>query len=507
MPESEFDKQVQQEMEGLRLRPSAAVWENVEKELRRKKRRRYIVFFWLLAGLGLLGYSGYFLTQKGKPTLAESSSTPADHSGKTVQQPAQSIPAAPSTTNPTDNTTPVDQTIQLKENTTITATQPAAADVEELSNNQKIAAAASVKNNGVGRKRNSGSKDQPSEDNGRRLFPETGKRKNDQAGSPVAESGISKETNTPETKGSESKSADIATQTSPVIPQDSVTAKADSAVAAIPPPPAEAKAPVVKKQSSSKIRWSLDLAVGGSGPINSPFLIGDPNKSNRVSYDQNGMYTPSPGNPIVTPPVNYGVPTYYPRSDIKPGPAFRIGILGEWAISKRSSIVSGLQYQYQSNNIRTGYYMDTTLVFNNNASQQVAVRSLYQGMQQKTFTNRYHYLQIPVTFQWQVNKGKKMPVLLNAGLSAGYLLTTNALVYDPLQGGIYYHDKSAFNRFMFNFNTGLAFRFGNNKALQWSIGPEVSMGLRSQVKEGYDKKQYPLYLGIQARLYWPKKSR
>lgn len=492
MPESEFDKQVQQEMEGLRLRPSAAVWENVEKELRRKKRRRYIVFFWLLAGLGLLGYSGYFLTQKGKPTLAESSGK-----NKAVQQPAQSttIPSAPSTTNPTtDNTNPVDQNIQLKENTTVTATQPATAapdNSEELNSNKTI------------KKRKVGSVDQPSA--GINHLTSAGKRKkNNRTELPVAESGIKKDTNTPEAKETESKTTDITAQTPSVTSQDSVKAKADSAVAAA--PPAETKAPVVKKQSSSKIKWSLDLGVGGSGPISSPFLIGDPDKSNRTSYDQNGMYSPSPGSPLVTPPINYGGPIYYPRSDIKPGPAFRIGILGEWAISKRSSIVSGLQYQYQSNNTRTGYYMDTSLVFNNNAAQQVSVRSLYQGMQQKTFTNRFHYLQIPVTFQWQVNKGKKIPILLNAGLSAGYLLTTNALVYDSLQGGIYYHDKHAFNRFMFSFNTGLAFRFGNNKAIQWSIGPEVSMGLRSQVKEGYDKKQYPLYLGIQARLYWPKKK-
>lgn len=501
MPESEFDKQVQQEMEGLRLRPSAAVWENVEKELRRKKRRRYIVFFWLLAGLGLLGYSGYFLTQKGKPTLAESSGTPADHSGKNkaVQQPVQSVTApststpSTSTIDPTDNTNPVDQNIQLKENTTITAAQPATAapaNSEGLNSNKTI------------RKRKAGSGDQLSA--GKDHLTGAGKRKNDRTELPVAESRIKKETNTPEVKETENKTTDITAQTPPVTSQDSVKAKADSAVAAA--PPAETKAPVVKKQSSSKIKWSIDLGVGGSGPISSPFLIGDPDKSNRVSYDQNGMYSPSPGSPLVTPPINYGGPVYYPRSDIKPGPAFRIGILGEWAISKRSSIVSGLQYQYQSNNIRTGYYMDTSLVFNNNAAQQVSVRSLYQGMQQKTFTNRFHYLQIPVTFQWQVNKGKKMPILLNAGLSAGYLLTTNALVYDSLQGGIYYHDKHAFNRFMFSFNTGLAFRFGNNKPIQWSIGPEVSMGLRSQVKEGYDKKQYPLYLGIQARLYWPKKK-
>ncbi|MGN6294673.1 MAG: outer membrane beta-barrel protein [Chitinophagaceae bacterium] len=491
MLESEFDKQVQQELEGLQLRPSTAVWENVEKELRRKKRRRYIVFFWLLTGLGLLGYTGYLLTQKGKPTLTESSGKPADHSGKTVQQPAAQstqsdiIPSIPSTIKPTDSSNPVDQATQLNETSPAIATQSGTPADQELNGRKTTALAPAVKNKG--------------------------KRKADKTGFPVAKSGNQEKTVTQEIRKTESreetesKPGDIAEQTQPAAPaKDSVKAKIDSAVAAI-PPPAELKAPVAKKQSSSKIRWSLDLGVGGAGPLGSPFLIGETNKS-ALAYNQTGGMIASPGSPLVTPPVvNYG-PVYYPRSDIKPGPAFRIGVLGEWAISKRSSIVSGLHYQYLSTNIRTGSYRNTAIRFDNYASQAVSVGSSYQAGLQKTFTNRFHYLQIPLSFQWQVNKGNKAPILLNAGLSAGYLLTSNALVYDSLQGGIYYHDKNSFNRFQLSFNTGLSFRFGNNKAFQWSIGPEVSMGLRSQVKEEYDKKQYPLYLGIGARLYLPKKN-
>jgi hypothetical protein len=492
MPESEFDKQVQQELEGLKLRPSTAVWENVEKELRRKKRRRYIVFFWLLAGLGLLGYTGYLLTQKGKSTLAESSGKPADHSGKTVQQPAAQstqsdiIPSIPSTIKPADNSNPADQATPLNETPSAAATQPGtSADREGLNSRKSTALVPAGKNKG--------------------------KRKTDKTGSPVARSGHQQKTSTQEIqepesrKETESKPVDVAGQNPPVVPvQNSVKAKTDSAVAAV-PPPAETKAPVAKKQSSSKIKWSLDLGVGGSGPIGSPFLIGESDNA-RLAYDQTGGMIASPGSPLVTPPVvNYG-PVYFPRSDIKPGPAFRIGVLGEWAISKRSSIVSGLQYQYQSTNIRTGSYRNTALIFNNYASQPVSVTSSYQAGLQKTFTNRFHYLQIPLSFQWQVGKGNKLPVLLSAGMSAGYLLSTNALIYDSLQGGVYYHDKNAFNRFQLSFNTGLAFRFGNNKAFQWSIGPEASMGLRSQVKEEYDRKQYPLYLGIRARLYLPKKN-
>lgn len=89
----------------------------------------------------------------------------------------------------------------------------------------------------------------------------------------------------------------------------------------------------------------------------------------------------------------------------------------------------------------------------------------------------------------------------------GYLISTNGLLYDSLQGGIYYHDKSAFNKFQLSLNTGLSFRFGNKRAIQWSIGPDFSMGLGKMVKVEYDKKQYPLFIGLQGRIYLPGRKR
>lgn len=526
MSESEFDKQVQREMEGLRLRPSAAVWENVEKELRRKKRRRVLVFFWLLAGISLLGYSGYYFTQKGKSSLAESSYAPGGATAGKAGQPAGEQSTRPPG-NPTAGTLPADpgsggQAVEPSSPMKETTAAGTAADAPAANNTLDNKDPETNAGNKTIQQPTSGTSDQfaaisASGDKRSRTKKTTvrknqppaaiegalvsGTRKKNKA-KPVVEEPAAKATGTEQVSQADQQVA-AAPQTAPVSPivsQDSVKAGADSAVAAIAPAPAEAKVPQLKKKPSSKIKWSLDLGFGLSGPISSPFLIGSANKSNTDPPQQNANFPTSP----ITPPGSFG-PVYTPRSDINPGPSFRVGILGEWAISKRSSIATGLQYLYQSNNIRTGYYTDTSVRFDNYASQPVSVNSLYRGGSQKTFTNRYHYLQVPVNFQWQVNAGKKLPIILNAGIAAGYLLTTNALAYDSLQGGVYYHDKNAFNRFQFTFHTGLAFRFGNNKVFQWSIGPEVSMGLRSQVKEEYDKKQYPLYLGVQGRVYWPRK--
>ena len=51
MQNSEFEKNIQQKMEELKLAPADAVWQKVEAELPKEKKRRWIVFLLLFAGL------------------------------------------------------------------------------------------------------------------------------------------------------------------------------------------------------------------------------------------------------------------------------------------------------------------------------------------------------------------------------------------------------------------------------------------------------------------------
>ncbi len=63
MPVNDFEKQVQQRMDELQLRPSAEVWEEVEKRIRKEKKRRWaILWFFLLGALLLGGISWWLLT-------------------------------------------------------------------------------------------------------------------------------------------------------------------------------------------------------------------------------------------------------------------------------------------------------------------------------------------------------------------------------------------------------------------------------------------------------------
>src|SRR5687768_978518 len=92
MSDHEFEKKVQQKMDDLRLRPSDAVWAEVERNLRREKRRRRALLWLPLMGI-LLTAGGYIIyTGIDHPeSRALVKTQPAE---KTVSPQSSSVPAA-----------------------------------------------------------------------------------------------------------------------------------------------------------------------------------------------------------------------------------------------------------------------------------------------------------------------------------------------------------------------------------------------------------------------------
>ena len=61
MSDHEFEKQVHQKLEELKLRPSDTVWMEVEKNIRQHKHRRRFLWLWSAALLVALTTSGVVL--------------------------------------------------------------------------------------------------------------------------------------------------------------------------------------------------------------------------------------------------------------------------------------------------------------------------------------------------------------------------------------------------------------------------------------------------------------
>src|SRR5436190_493920 len=60
MQENEFEKQVRELMDAFKLSPSEPVWEKIKRQIiKQKRKRRWIVLFFLFAGLIVSGYFMY----------------------------------------------------------------------------------------------------------------------------------------------------------------------------------------------------------------------------------------------------------------------------------------------------------------------------------------------------------------------------------------------------------------------------------------------------------------
>jgi hypothetical protein len=256
---------------------------------------------------------------------------------------------------------------------------------------------------------------------------------------------------------------------------------------------------MAKSKSRSKIKFFADISAGAVFNRDNAFAISTPRRqADYLVYYSSPIGTGSSvaGRVILGP------------STVETGPAFKLGFMAEMELNARSSMIAGLRYAYLSDRIKTGYRRDTVIQSSSYQSNAPAsINAIYSSTEQKAYTSQYHFLELPVWYQLQLNRGKRVPVLLNAGLSLSYLVSTNGLVYDTAAGGVYYRNAGAYNKLHFNLQTGLHFRFGNKGKIQWSLGPEMAMDMRRLLKaDVFTEKRYFLYGGITGRFYLPRKK-
>jgi hypothetical protein len=111
-----------------------------------------------------------------------------------------------------------------------------------------------------------------------------------------------------------------------------------------------------------------------------------------------------------------------------------------------------------------------------------------------SYTNQYHYLELPVLVDFTLNKSKKLPVIWEAGFSFAYLLNTNALYFYPSTEA-YYKNIQFFNRTQWNASTALMFGFDMHHG-QMLLGPQVQYGLSDILKSSTINPQHFISFGL-----------
>jgi cytoskeletal protein RodZ len=100
MSDHEFEKQVQEKLGGLKLRPSDTVWMEVEKNIRRDKRRRRFFWLWTPMLFICLSTSAYIIYRfaylpNQQPAIAQSTTSTTNHQQPAGEQQLTVAPAAP----------------------------------------------------------------------------------------------------------------------------------------------------------------------------------------------------------------------------------------------------------------------------------------------------------------------------------------------------------------------------------------------------------------------------
>lgn len=472
--QNNFEKQVRDKMEELQFTPAAPVWQNIEKEIRPRERRRRLLFILLPLALLLLGGAGWWLSHK--PAI-----TPDDRL-TAGQRPAPASQAA----------------VPHPQGNASEATRPAAPKASET----VMQEGADPLRTGAEQATASHARSATSNFPGMEAFFSA-------AGKPVlrmriTSPSISGGTAKTQPSGIRLNPADHSSGSGRELSRDGSTAanstapptglsSQDSAFNSNPAAPAEtekvplpAASPV--KTSSAKARgwqWGLLAEAGWSG-------IG---KGFPFSMEKSLMadYTPSntTGSGVAS-PIGSGFASG--PSEVKTSLSLAFGLQLRKAIAPRWHLSTGLLYRQYSTSRMVGAAQDslapsgrTVQFYNGNGTSE-------------QYTNRFHFVSLPVSIEWQVLK--QWPLQLEAGLSLQCLLSTNALLYDGA-AKVYYQNPDAFTRAQVFGEIGLSYPVQLKGGSSLLFGPKLQYGFTAADNRGSGERLYSA--GIGARFFFGKK--
>jgi hypothetical protein len=461
MREEEFEKRVRDKMKQLGFDPSESVWIGVDKEINKEKRRR-MPLFWLFFASGLLlaGGAYYFVTNKNTTGVI-----PNNNAEKTVAKiPEQGASNKKQIEQPALQSAEPQKNYNEKNN-------------GEAGNKQRHFTGTSV----INRKKvdkttgaSPGKKPARNEVAAKtKEINETGQGIAAAGTADIVISNYSSKSEKSETLKDNKISTD-STAVKMISGEKENKSKMDSVISS-----ATAKNNE-KKTKESSWKWGVTGGIGSSNLnqnlFNSVKTLAPVNFAANQTAGGNGGYSNNSS------------------SEIKPGFSFQAGAFISRNVSKRFSFSAGVNYHYYSTTMRTGMKLNTTLVTTNSFNQIITANSYYENDQTQTFTNQYHMIEIPLSVNFQLNKSKRMPFIWELGLTPGYIVSSNALYYDP-NTNVYFSNYLQPNKMQLNGVTALMFGFPIHKS-EWQVGPQLQYGFTGFVNTGDGNPGHLFYAGL-----------
>jgi hypothetical protein len=184
----------------------------------------------------------------------------------------------------------------------------------------------------------------------------------------------------------------------------------------------------------------------------------------------------------------------------QPDLSFWAGVFVQKPILKKLSLSVGLNLHYYSTRVSTGQQIinnvpsSAATLFNSSVVVASQIYPSYSPGDTHNFLNRYYFLELPISLQWQINRGRQIPLFLEGGVSAARLMGANAIYYDQAHG-MYYKEGTQSNPFRLFMSAALM------AGLHWrganiQLGPQFQYGLSSLLNGNEGAGQHLLYGGI-----------
>jgi len=470
MQNSEFEKNVQQKMDDLKFVPADAVWEKIEAALPEKERSRRWIFF-ILFFIGLITAS----------VLVWNKFNDNDkHTNIATQQKAAKENVV--TTNPS---TPILTQDTLPGNAA-TGTKNTAGNNKEGIQKEKITVTISTNDNLAQQvKQNKYSKVKK----GRSMlssgsFDEFLAKKDNKKFStksgttikvkkPAAAAEEDNETATELTADAVKMPVENSIATDSVI-IDIKKAATDS-VAIIKTDTTKNETNKSKKQKVRK-KWlyGIDVAMGRSNVKSNLF------KTEPV-YAAMANYSASPGG-------GGSAAINMPPNDPSAGKAIAAGFYIEKMIHPKWSVKTGLNYMYQSNTVKTGQKVDSSIRYNfSMLGTSLYADNYYRAGNTVNHTNAFHFLELPLMLQFKVNS--KLPLYVEAGPTVSWLMNSNALIYNN-NTATYFSSDNMFNKLLFSLKAGAGFDIAKRSKIPFSIGYQFKYSINSVIKTNLAKQHF-----------------
>lgn len=587
MSDHDFEKQINQKLEELKLRPSDTVWMEVEKNIRQHKRHRRFLWLWTAALFITLTTSGvvlyHYTSDTNKTTeMAQAkqpaalSNEPATISPNSTNKQATTVQSVPENASSNRNNETVQSTQPTESNQP--GTTPAAAPVTNLPIEKQPAITAPATASApavhettpvVKTEKNSNEKtiarnnkkpvQKPLTHVANDIMPEPGitginpfthekpryrKKKAENNDFAVNENAVNQVPEAP-TPGAASTSAiqrelNDLNVAMPVMVNDvdNTIATNKAAIAPFNSKPfhlmmpdsgsnATTAAMPIQRKRSALWHWGIVTDAGFSRIAESKLfqLKGLLGQEKYLAADVAYRNVRADSNSLLN--VSSSASTVAKKaSPIQPDLSFSIGFFVQRALSPRLKVSLGVEYTYMSVNTQVGQKINAPLIIDTDSSSSKVVQEYYklpgyvpvtsnqaingisagyQGGQGQIYVSdkhryRFHYIEIPLLINWQINKGRRLPpIMFEGGVSISHLLSVDALHFEGKKG-VYYEDKGLFNKTQFNFVAGLSVGLLQKSKHPLWIGPNLRYALNGLVNKDVSAGQYMWSTGITVKM-------